>query len=287
MPPSSKWWIVCVLTLPCLLRFGSCRTGRAHRTHSAPAIFQEFCALKGDPGPCKAIKNRFFFDATSGRCEVFEYGGCGGNANNFETLEECEEACVVSDDKNPCQLEMVIGPCRGLVARYFFDNTSQQCKRFYYGGCFGNANNFRSMAECQERCQNPAKHAEAPEVQTQTERENVLVQPTVAAGELIVIEPEVQLNDTNKETTDFTPSDMCFSPVDRGTCDGAERRFAYNPETKRCHMFSYSGCGGNRNNFKYRKHCIHKCIRVKKGQGNMMMIRVRKKNLDSIVKRFA
>lgn len=59
---------------------------------------------------------------------------------------------VFAEDKNPCHLPEAEGPCRGLVTRYFFDSSSQQCKRFYYGGCFGNANNFRSMAECQAKC---------------------------------------------------------------------------------------------------------------------------------------
>lgn len=59
-------------------------------------IFNELCALKDEPGPCKAIKDRFFFSVDTGRCEQFEYGGCGGNANNFETFEACMESCVVS-----------------------------------------------------------------------------------------------------------------------------------------------------------------------------------------------
>ncbi|KAA8588393.1 hypothetical protein FQN60_001587, partial [Etheostoma spectabile] len=127
------------------------------------------------------------------------------------------------------------GPCRGLLTRYFFDSDSQQCKHFYYGGCFGNANNFKSMAACQAKCQNP--------------------------GELTVKEAQVQANGTNGEPRDFKPTELCFSPVERGPCDGAEKRFAYNPKTKRCLMFQYSGCGGNDNNFTHRKDCFHKCIR--------------------------
>lgn len=29
-----------------------------------------------------------------GACEGFNYGGCKGNANNFETKQACENACV-------------------------------------------------------------------------------------------------------------------------------------------------------------------------------------------------
>ncbi|XP_042078439.1 tissue factor pathway inhibitor a isoform X2 [Haplochromis burtoni] len=153
MPLSNKWWILCAVLLSCLARFGSCR--KAHGVPAEPVIFSELCALKDEPGPCRAIKDRYFFNVDSGRCELFEYGGCGGNQNNFETLEECEETCLVSDKKNPCHLPQAPGPCRGLVSRFFFDSSSQECKQFYYGGCFGNANNFRTMAECQAKCLNP------------------------------------------------------------------------------------------------------------------------------------
>lgn len=62
---------------------------------------------------------------------------------------------ALPEDKNPCHLDEAPGPCRGLVTRYLFDRRSQQCRHFFYGGCFGNANNFRSMAECQAKCLNP------------------------------------------------------------------------------------------------------------------------------------
>lgn len=54
------------------------------------------CALKADEGPCKAIHVRFYFNIQSRECEIFEYGGCHGNANNFLTLEECQNKCVVT-----------------------------------------------------------------------------------------------------------------------------------------------------------------------------------------------
>lgn len=68
----------------------------ANGAQAVHSIFNELCALKDEQGPCKAIKDRWFFNVDNGRCELFEYGGCGGNANNFETLEDCEETCVVS-----------------------------------------------------------------------------------------------------------------------------------------------------------------------------------------------
>ena len=55
------------------------------------------CSLAPETGPCKAAFTRFFHNAASGQCETFVYGGCQGNANNFESLEECQNACGESE----------------------------------------------------------------------------------------------------------------------------------------------------------------------------------------------
>ncbi|VDK41885.1 unnamed protein product [Dibothriocephalus latus] len=50
------------------------------------------CNAALEKGDCKAAHHRFGYDAAKGACIPFTYGGCGGNANRFETLEECETA---------------------------------------------------------------------------------------------------------------------------------------------------------------------------------------------------
>lgn len=54
----------------------------------------DICLLPPDPGECDGICPMYFHNATTGECELFNYGCCGGNANNFFTLEQCELACV-------------------------------------------------------------------------------------------------------------------------------------------------------------------------------------------------
>lgn len=105
----------------------------ANRAPTEHFIFNELCALKDDQGPCKAIKDRFFFNIDNGRCELFEYGGCGGNANNFVTLEECEESCVVSgksDSSRLCQVLDLKGS--SPHAMKLFDNVSDTKKLHFY-----------------------------------------------------------------------------------------------------------------------------------------------------------
>lgn len=46
-----------------------------------------------DKGPCNGSFKRYFFNETSKKCEVFTFGGCEGNANNFNNIEECITLC--------------------------------------------------------------------------------------------------------------------------------------------------------------------------------------------------
>ncbi|XP_070811680.1 protein AMBP [Pituophis catenifer annectens] len=48
------------------------------------------------------------------------------------------------------------GPCLGMELRYFYNTTSQNCERFYYGGCRGNQNNFPSERGCLQTCRTEA-----------------------------------------------------------------------------------------------------------------------------------
>lgn len=44
-------------------------------------------------GPCRAAVPRWYYNKETSRCTSFTYGGCQGNGNNFETLEQCQSIC--------------------------------------------------------------------------------------------------------------------------------------------------------------------------------------------------
>nr|P0DMJ4.1 RecName: Full=PI-actitoxin-Afv2b; Short=PI-AITX-Afv2b; AltName: Full=Kunitz-type protease inhibitor AFAPI-III [Anthopleura fuscoviridis] len=52
------------------------------------------CLLPMKVGPCRARVPRFYYNSSSGKCEGFTYGGCGANANKFQTKAQCEKACA-------------------------------------------------------------------------------------------------------------------------------------------------------------------------------------------------
>ncbi|CAM5097148.1 unnamed protein product [Natator depressus] len=51
------------------------------------------CNLPALQSHCKAYEPRWAYNSLTKQCQSFIYGGCGGNENNFESKEACEEMC--------------------------------------------------------------------------------------------------------------------------------------------------------------------------------------------------
>lgn len=51
-----------------------------------------------------------------------------------------------------CLLHKDPGPCRGSVLRWYYDDITGSCRQFFYGGCLGNNNRFKTEAECKQKC---------------------------------------------------------------------------------------------------------------------------------------
>ncbi|KAK0412611.1 hypothetical protein QR680_006309 [Steinernema hermaphroditum] len=103
-----------------------------------------FCLMEKDPGPCDQKLVKYAYNRTMGICQRFEYGGCSGNLNNFDSLETCtEQLCLLSIDR---------GACGGRVTRFAFDRRTNSCISFEYTGCGGNLNNFQSLEDCRSTC---------------------------------------------------------------------------------------------------------------------------------------
>ncbi|XP_076005823.1 tissue factor pathway inhibitor 2 [Genypterus blacodes] len=174
------------------------------------------CLLQADEGPCRGEIERYYYNTITQKCEVFYYGGCQGNANNFKSFPECQKTCFrIPKIPQICRFPKEEGPCRGFLRRYFFNMTTMQCEAFFYGGCQGNTNRFKDLTSCMEYC-SPQKSVPV----------------------------------------------LCLDPLDKGKCSATIPRYYYNKATKMCEEFIYSGCGGSSNNFVSRQSCMDVCVKV-------------------------
>ncbi|KAF0024718.1 hypothetical protein F2P81_023520 [Scophthalmus maximus] len=187
-----------------------------HWFYSASALSPKgVCLLPVEEGPCRADIERYFYNTISQKCEVFYYGGCQGNANNFRSYQECQKTCFrIPKIPQICRFPKQEGPCRALFRRYFFNMSTMRCELFYYGGCQGNSNRFQDQTSCMEYC---------------SPRKTVPV--------------------------------LCLDPMDKGKCSASITRYYYNTATKMCEEFIYSGCGGSSNNFVSRHSCMDVCVK--------------------------
>ncbi|XP_051812885.1 collagen alpha-6(VI) chain [Acanthochromis polyacanthus] len=124
------------------------------------------CQLDSDSGiQCADFVRVWFFDKHIGACSPFWYGGCGGNANRFNTEHECFRTCVAHNpnivlktqlasfvSKDACLLSQDQGDCQNYTMMWFFDTEQNECSRFWYGGCGGNKNRFKTQEECENLC---------------------------------------------------------------------------------------------------------------------------------------
>uniref|UniRef100_A0A915PH98 BPTI/Kunitz inhibitor domain-containing protein n=1 Tax=Setaria digitata TaxID=48799 RepID=A0A915PH98_9BILA len=60
---------------------------------------EKVCSLPHEIGNCFESKSklsimRYYFDTKTGTCRSFNYSGCGGNDNNFLTLDQCHAFCL-------------------------------------------------------------------------------------------------------------------------------------------------------------------------------------------------
>ncbi|KAM4697574.1 WAP, Kazal, immunoglobulin, Kunitz and NTR domain-containing protein 1 [Rhinophrynus dorsalis] len=113
------------------------------------------CQKQPDHRECQGPRAlRWYYDPQSGDCQTFLHKGCPGNANIFQTYEECRTLCHARPP-DPCTLPPVKGPCKVPEWRWAYSPLMRQCFSFIYGGCQGNQNNFESRQACEDRCPLP------------------------------------------------------------------------------------------------------------------------------------
>ncbi|XP_026315037.1 papilin isoform X10 [Hyposmocoma kahamanoa] len=257
-------------------------------TQPQPEPFKsEFCFLEKDPGPCTEDFTRWAYEAALGACTTFQYGGCGGNRNNFPSEEHCSYYCTPAQDV--CQLPMRQGPCDESYMRWFYDRATDTCSQFTFGGCDGNDNNFETLEACESRCKTApaattttAASAPAPRLPSQCYIAPSL-EDCAGSGKVWYWDPS-RNTCTEHDNRDFGPycrrtgvfpseeacerncgafrdlgRNVCRYPLDPGSCREFVQKFYFDQAQARCVEFSYGGCHGGPNRFSSVEECEEIC----------------------------
>ncbi|GIX87999.1 papilin [Caerostris darwini] len=258
-----------------------------------PSSDKEQCRLMPEVGPCKTFKPRYYYDAHKKKCDKFIYGGCEGNANNFETEEECNTACGDSGaeedsgaQEDTCRLPAEVGTCHAHMERYYFDHEQGRCLKFIYGGCGGNANNFETERECENSCLRAAEKPELPLPEFTCYSDGLYANPKNCSTfihcsnrQKYIQECPSGLHYSDKTERCEQPcnaycnvklsclcrwptcgrKEVCFLPAETGPCMGRFPNYYFNKRSGKCEKFTYGGCLGNENNFRTEEACRKTC----------------------------
>lgn len=140
--------------------------------------------------------------------------------------------------KKDCTSPQEIGRCRGAFERWHYNQETNLCETFIYGGCGGNGNNYMSEKACTKRC--------IRESSNNSDEDTFNIRD-------VILKQAGQLQDSDN-------SRNCEAPISTGRCRGFNRRYGYDSNTKECREFIYGGCQDNGNNYQTMEACNAKCV---------------------------
>ncbi|KRZ90093.1 Uncharacterized protein T08_15150 [Trichinella sp. T8] len=192
-----------------------------------------------------------FCSATNGFCSPGYWCHVG--------FDERSSVCCPFASDDPCSLPKSEGTGSLHIPRFFFNQTSRQCETFAYSGRKGNQNNFVTVQDCEASCpvlENPCSEG-MPLI---NRRSNT---PVFCNSDEDGTCPEnywCHMGATAAMTLCCPgDSDPCQLPQSRGNGNSVLSRWYYNTDTKMCLSFTYTGSGGNQNNFETIEACRSRC----------------------------
>ncbi|BHF79420.1 zinc-containing alcohol dehydrogenase [Sparganum proliferum] len=223
-------------------------------------------------GPCNDDLIRYGYDSETGKCKKFSYSGCGGNDNIFLTQTGCERStlrCSSNATADICNIPIKKGRCRASLERYGYNSETGKCKKFIFGGCDGNENNFHSKKECEiasrqcssnDICKMPIERGPCNDdlirygYDSETGKCKKFSYSGCGGNDNIFLTQTGCERSTLRCSSNAT-ADICNIPIKKGRCRASLERYGYNSETGKCKKFIFGGCDGNENNFHSKKEC--------------------------------
>ncbi|CAF0945237.1 unnamed protein product, partial [Brachionus calyciflorus] len=240
-------------------------------------VDKNICVLPQPEMNCFNYSLKWRYDMNEGRCVQFWYGGCDGNENLFNTNIDCEARCVTPNGTDICELPLInptkvpdTETCNQNVTRYYYDINTSTCKSFIYTGCYGNANNFENIDECERSCQVPLLFEKCSFIPDKGpcrgDHERWYYDSKIGqcktfsyGGCMINKNNHLTENDCFNSCVKPKQKNVCLLPKIVGNCDEKISSWYYDFIDGKCKEMSYSGCNGNLNRFETQEACEYTC----------------------------
>jgi len=180
------------------------------------------CNFPINRGSCQAKLRRFYFDSSDETCKLFVFGGCQGNENNFETMEECVINCGGPSDHDHSTTTFSFSTATTRTTLPFSQTSSSILSD-------------RTLKLTTEASRPVHKNHSSSVIATK--------KPTEIAFTSITL-PSIS---------------PCGLPKQVGSCNSFRDRYYFDMPDQMCKKFRFSGCGGNGNNFMTGVNCQKNC----------------------------
>ncbi|KAG7233565.1 hypothetical protein INR49_006840 [Caranx melampygus] len=191
----------------------------------SPELSSLYCLAPVKVGPCRAAFPRWRYEATTGDCEQFVFGGCKQNHNNYLSHKECVSACrgvtATAERGAALPLTEVCG------------STCRPDQLTCDSGCC-----LDRTLEC-----DGVKHCSDGSDEEHCNQLNQTFSRLLS----------IDVNQTKAR---------CTEPPRTGPCRASFTRWYYDPLDGECHRFTFGGCDGNDNNFEEEDKCSNTCAGV-------------------------
>ncbi|XP_039980487.1 kunitz-type protease inhibitor 1-like [Xiphias gladius] len=188
----------------------------------SPELSSSYCLSPAKAGPCRAAFPRWRYDAATGGCEQFTFGGCKPNKNNYLAEDEC------------------LSTCRGVTA------TTERGTTLPATEVCGSACHRDQLICVSGCCLDRSLECDGVKHCSDGSDEDHCNKLNHTLSRLLHI-------DVNQKKA------RCTEPPRTGPCRASHTRWYYDPLNGKCSRFTYGGCDGNENNFEEEVKCADTC----------------------------
>lgn len=192
--------------------------GRSFLFRSVSLLLSDVCLLQLDEGPCRGDIERYYYNTITQKCEVFSYGGCQGNANNFKSYQQCHKTCFRIPSK-------FLSPKAVAGRWWWWLNEGVLSVTWLYLCYFG---------------------------------VNLIVHDAHSHCIIFCIVFQIPIYILHFFSSTEVPQ-ICRFPKEEGPCRALFRSYYFNMTTMQCELFYYGGCHGNSNRFPDLTSCMEYC----------------------------